>query len=61
MIAGFTISEGLKASGIVWTPEMLDAWLAFPRKLVRDTFMNYRQGDPAIRKAIIEYMAAQKE
>jgi cytochrome c len=57
-VEGFRYSDGLKASGIVWTPEKLDEWLAFPRKLVRDTIMTYRQSDPAIRKAIIEYMAA---
>src|SRR5262245_34619186 len=59
-VQGFNYSDGLKASGIVWTPEKLDEWLAFPKKLVRDTFMTYRQTDPAIRKAIIAYVAAQK-
>ncbi len=60
-IEGFNYSPGLKASGIVWTPEALDQWLAFPRKMVRDTFMLYRQNDPKIRKAIIDYLATQKD
>jgi cytochrome c2 len=38
----------------------LDEWIAFPKKMVRDTFMMYRQGDPEIRKAIIAYIESQK-
>jgi len=60
-VPGFTYSDGLKASGIVWTPEKIDAWITFPKKLVRDTFMNYRQSDPAIRKLIIDYVAAHRD
>jgi cytochrome c len=59
-VDGFKYSEGLKSSGIVWTPERLDEWIASPKKLVRDTFMNYRQTDPAIRKTIIDYMVSKK-
>jgi cytochrome c len=60
-IEGFNYSAGLKSSGIVWTPDTLDQWLAFPKKMVRDTFMLYRQNDPLIRKAIIDYLATQKD
>lgn len=60
-IEGFKYSDGLKNSGITWTPQTLDQWLAFPKKMVRDTFMLYRQNDPAIRKAIIDFLAAQKD
>jgi cytochrome c len=60
-IEGFNYSPGLKASGIIWTPEMLDQWLTFPKKLVRDTMMLYRQNNPEIRKAIIDYLATQKD
>jgi cytochrome c len=60
-VLGFPYSDGLKASGIVWTPEKIDAWITFPKKLVRDTFMNYRQSDPVIRKEIIAYVAAHRD
>jgi cytochrome c len=60
-VAGFAYSPGLKASGIVWSEQTLDRWLAFPKKMVRDTFMLYRQNDPAIRRAIIDYIAMQKD
>jgi cytochrome c len=60
-IEGFNYSPGLKASGILWKPEALDQWLTFPRKMVRGTFMLYRQNNPEIRKAIIDYLATQKD
>ena len=60
-IEGFKYSEGLKNSGITWTSETLDQWLTFPKKMVRDTFMLYRQNDPAIRKAIIDFLTTQKD
>lgn len=60
-IEGFDYSAGLKSSGIIWTPETLDQWLAFPKKMVRDTFMVYRQNDPKIRKAIIDFISTQKD
>lgn len=60
-VQGFNYSAGLKASGITWTKETLDQWLAFPKKMVRDTTMLYRQNNPDIRKAIIDFVAAQKD
>lgn len=60
-IEGYSYSPGLKASGIVWSAETLDQWLTFPKKMVRDTIMVYRQNDPEIRKAIIDYIATQKD
>jgi cytochrome c len=60
-VEGFNYSAGLKASGIVWTPETLDTWLTFPKKLVRDTTMIYRQTKPEVRKAIIDFIATQKD
>ena len=56
----FKYSDGLKSAGWIWTPEKLDEWIAFPKKMVRDTSMMYRQGDPEIRKAIIAYIESQK-
>ena len=60
-VEGFKYSEGLKAAGWIWTPEKIDEWITFPKKMIRDTFMSYRQSDPDIRKAIIAYLATQKD
>src|SRR5206468_11013462 len=60
-VEGFRFSDGLKAAGWVWTPEKIDEWITFPKKMIRDTFMNYRQSDPDVRKAIITYIATQKD
>ena len=60
-VEGFKYSAGLKQAGWAWTPEKLDAWMAFPKKMIRDTFMVYRQNDPDIRKAIVAYIAEQKD
>ena len=60
-IEGFKYSEGLKAAGWEWTPEKLDEWLAFPKKMIRSTTMVYRQNDPQIRQAIIGFLAERKD
>ncbi len=60
-IEGFNYSAGLKTSGIVWTAETLDQWITFPKKMVQGTTMLYRQTRPEIRKAIIDYIATQKD
>ena len=39
----------------------LDAWIAFPKKAICDTFMVYRQNDLEIRKAIVVHLAEQKD
>jgi cytochrome c len=60
-IEGFKYSEGLKTAGFEWTPEKIDEWIAFPKKMIRSTIMVYRQNDPAIRKSIVDYLVAQKD
>lgn len=60
-IEGFKYSEGLKDAGFEWTPEKLDEWLAFPKKMIRSTTMVYRQNDPEIRKAIIAFLETQRD
>lgn len=60
-VEGFRYSDGLKATGWVWTPEKIDERITLPKKMIRDTFMNYRQSDPDVRKAIITYIATQKD
>lgn len=39
-VPGFSFSEKLKASKIVWTPDKLDAWLQGPMNLVPGTKMS---------------------
>jgi len=54
---GFRYSDALKNSGIVWTREKLDAYLANPRALIPGTRMIYAgEPDAARRQAMIDYM-----
>ena len=39
--ATFAYSPGLKASGIVWTPETLDTWITDPTAFVPHTKMDF--------------------
>lgn len=55
---GFNYSPALKASGITWDAEQLDAYLTAPSKLVPGTRMVIAVPDPARRQALIEYLSA---
>ena len=58
---GFTYSQRMKESGLVWTRESLDAFLASPRKVIPGTRMGYLgMADPAARQAAIAAMATSK-
>jgi cytochrome c len=60
-IEGFRYSEANKNSGIIWSAETLDPYLADPREVIKGTtmaFVGVKKADE--RKAIIEYLAAQK-
>lgn len=60
-IEGFRYSEANKNSGIVWNAETLDPYLADPREVIKGTTMAFvGVKKPDERKAIIEYLAAQK-
>jgi cytochrome c len=53
----FAFSAAMKASGIVWTAEELDRFLASPAARVPGTSMTFMGvDDPAARKDIIEYL-----
>lgn len=59
---GFTYSDAMKESGIVWTPETLDAFIANPHKLIPRSRMAYPgEPDAARRKAMIEALGAGAE
>ena len=56
-IAGFDYSPALRASGLVWTPRSLEAWLADPAGFVEGTtmaFTGYRSAED--RRDLIAYL-----
>lgn len=60
-IEGFRYSEANKNSGIVWSAETLDPYLNDPRAVIKGTTMAFvGVKKPDERKAIIEYLEAQK-
>jgi cytochrome c len=59
-VPGYSYSTALKASGIVWTPAMIDRWLQGPQKLVPGSKMFFSIPNPKQRANIIAYLATQK-
>jgi cytochrome c len=56
-VAGFAYSPALQATGLVWTPVSLEAWLAEPASFVAGTtmaFSGYRSADD--RRDLIAYL-----
>lgn len=58
-VPGYAYSPALKASGIVWTPDMLDRWLSGPQKLVPGAKMYFTVANPQNRADIIAFLAKQ--
>ncbi|HEX7853554.1 MAG TPA: c-type cytochrome [Sphingobium sp.] len=56
----FKYSPALKASGLTWTPETLDQFLAAPSKLVPGTRMIVSITDAKQRKAVIDWLGTQR-
>ncbi len=56
-IAGFNYSAGMRASGIVWSPATLDAYLANPRATIRDGKMTKGLPKPGDRANVIAFLA----
>lgn len=54
--AGFSYSPALRASGIVWDRQALDAYLIAPTRHVPGTKMTNATPDAARRQAIIQYL-----
>jgi cytochrome c len=59
-VENFPYSNGLKAATFGWTRERLDRWIADPQSVIPDSYMMYKQADPAIRTSIIDYLATLK-
>jgi len=55
-LRGYGYSPALKKSGLTWTRENMDKWLANSGATVRGTTMVYSQVDAAKRRAIIDYL-----
>ena len=56
-VPGFAYSEALRSSGLVWSPDLLDRWLADPEALVPGQRMGYRLADAQARADIVAYLA----
>jgi cytochrome c len=55
-VPGYDYSPDLKNSGIVWTEENLDKWLAGPQAMVAETKMFFDVPDAQDRADIIAYL-----
>ncbi len=58
-VPGFKYSPGFADVDFVWDAEHLNAWLTRPQVVVPGAMMIYRQPDPAIRHAIIDWLKEQ--
>jgi len=57
---GFKYSPGFATAGFVWDEQHLDRWLTDPQALIPGAVMLYKQADPKIRLAIIQYVKEQR-
>ncbi|MBV8971699.1 MAG: c-type cytochrome [Sphingomonadaceae bacterium] len=57
-VPGYAYSPALKRLGGVWTPARLDQWLQGPQAVAPGARMFLTVGDPAVRRDIIAYLAA---
>lgn len=56
-VADYVYSDAMKASGVTWTADKLDAYIAAPRKLVPGCKMKYDGlSDAAARADLVEYL-----
>uniref|UniRef100_B0T1W7 Cytochrome c class I n=1 Tax=Caulobacter sp. (strain K31) TaxID=366602 RepID=B0T1W7_CAUSK len=58
---GFAYSAALKAYGVTWTPETLDAFVKAPSKTVPGTKMLLGAPDDQQRAAVIAYLGSMKK
>lgn len=58
--AGFSYTPALRASGLTWTPETLDRFLADPQAAVPGTAMPISVPDAKTRADLIAYLASLK-
>jgi cytochrome c len=58
---GFAYSSAMKAYGVTWTPEALDAFVKAPGKAVPGTKMLLGAPDAEQRAAVIQYLTSVKK
>ncbi len=58
-LAGFHYSAGFAKADFTWDADRLNAYLTNPDTVVPGAAMPYRQANPAIRAAIIDYLKGQ--
>jgi cytochrome c len=57
-VADYAYSDAMKANGLPWTPDRLDAYVSYPRKLVPGTKMKYDGlGEARERADLIAFLA----
>jgi cytochrome c len=56
----FNYSKAVKNSGVVWTEQTLDQWLADPQTLIPGQRMNFKVADPVDRADLIAYLKTLK-
>jgi len=61
MLPGYPFSQAMRASGVVWTAETLDRFIAAPQAVVPGTRMMFGGLDDAPRRAaLVAFLAAPK-
>jgi len=60
-VAGYPYSEAMKSSGVTWTPETLEAYLAGPMRMIPGIKMSFPgEPDAKVRLALVEYLKTVK-
>lgn len=59
-VPGYPYSQALRASGVVFTPEVLDRWLANPQSVAPGTKMYFALKDARDRADVIAWLDAQR-
>lgn len=57
-VPGFDYSPAVKQSGVRWTAENLDRWLADPQAFIPGQKMGYQVPDCAARRDLIAFLAS---
>jgi cytochrome c len=55
-VSGFSYSDAVKESAVVWNEAVLDKWLTDPETVIPDTDMAFRLDNPVERAAIIAFL-----
>jgi cytochrome c len=59
-LPGFKYSPGFATADFIWDQQHLDRWLTDPQGLIPGAVMLYKQANPKIRLAIIQYLKEQR-